>query len=391
MDFEKTSYNYVNTQAFSKDNNGSYFYGGVRKLERYRKGEANPLWRQQIANKEPATTNFFGRENTLKIQPGFASGLCVDGSIWTSTFLGVDPYYIDDVNIPQSLVDTAVATARSNAFEKIRKLQEPFQGQVFAGELKEAIMLLRNPFEASQKLLKKLSKSNARVAKEIADQWNEFSFAIVPLIGDINDIIKNVIRIAEIEKHSKFRTYGVDEKATTYIGQNGIGIAAGVELNNTETWRAECFIHFGILAKYLNQHEEFSSRLIDSFDNLSSIPVTAWNLIPGSFLVDYFVNVNDVLNSIVTTQTAVSYVSESVVRTHSFSQSCYNLRLSDGGNLVNVTEFIPRSFIAKSRSVTRTGGQLGIPPVVFSLPGSNKRYANIAALLVSNILNKGKT
>lgn len=290
--------------------------------------------------------------------------------------------------IDPSLSNAAVARATSKAYGKIRELQSPLNGQVFLGELKETINLLRHPIEKSVRLTEALIiKRNKlkNVPKAAADSWLEYRFGILPLISDINQIISLASDIADKEAHLSYRCYGKAESTSVSVTSDPLPAIFGFTMGTRveEVRRYECIIRFGVLASHLDKHETFSSRIVASLDDLSSVPITAWELIPYSFLVDYFVNVGDLITAAVTGTSALSYTSRSIIRSRIVTTQCFTVDGIGSNWVVDKTKFIPKTFVAQRRDVQRDGTQLGIPPVVFSLPGSNIRYLNIAALLAS--------
>ncbi len=384
-------------------------------LQHYRESTPNPKYKQIIKDEGNATTPLYAYEQFVKIQPG---GIFVEnilGNSWTDTSCLIENNRAISItelqNNTNALVNDAVAKATFKTYEAIAKYQSPFNGQVFSGELKEVIELIRHPFAKSAKLtdavLRQISfdglklrevkrfsgraeritsRQARRTTQASADIWLEYQFAVKPLLMDIADLFKLAADIAEKRDHETVRGYGKSESAyvTSQTTNNG-----QYEIFNEQTIisKVENIIRAGMTARFLDMTKEINSRnsFLDSIDDFTNIPVTAWELVPFSFLIDYFVNVGELIQSSVVSQSGISYVSNSLIRTYTDSRKNLGAGTIYHPYITKVST--PRTRIVSSgiREVTRTSTLLGIPPVVFHLPGSNIRYANIGALLTKLI------
>lgn len=400
---------------FERNVNGSTLDKGSLRLAMpwFRNGVDNPFYKQLIQDNKDATTALTAQKVSVKsFRQGYYSGIYRFNNrpVFSSRcgFQYPDPG--NPLSIPILTVQRAQAQARSHAFDKVRKLQTPFQLGVFGGELREVIQLLRNPLAQSIQLTKDLVRAKAllrnsfptqaaykaakagkstryvdNIVKSMSDLWLQYRFGILPLISDINDILALAADKSEEVLRTKGRTYGASEYSTSSVTFPFLDMGTTGTLNTNIVYKAECFIHFGLLYDRLNRHEEFSGRILDNFDSFEEVAITAWELIPFSFLVDYFVNIGDIINASVTTDCMMSYTSESTVRTiisqHSWSDI---VAYPNGSNTTDklLIKSIPHITL-QNRHVTRVGGILAIPPLSFSLPGSNIRYMNIAALAAS--------
>lgn len=269
----------------------------------------------------------------------------------------------------------------------------PFQAQVFTGELRETLALLRNPTKGLANLSQALSAKAQRSRKSasaIADLWLEFRFGVLPLISDINSIIKTFDDIAERGQSDIFRTKGFHgESIVEDLGFTGVS-GLIYKLDRITKYEAYCYISGGYLAQ-TEQRLSGLQAVTSNLTDLSELPITAWELVPWSFLVDYFVNVGDIIEAGVTSTTSLRYVSVSSVCKTTRIDTTSDFRNLNPDRLISVTNFIPKQFVSMVREVNRTAGLMAIPPLTFTLPGSNVRYANIAALLTSNLTKLRRT
>lgn len=302
-----------------------------------------------------------------------------------STRNGMQPTMPDLTTVTQSLVDAAVSDARSRAYSKLHELQTPYNGLVFLGEIKETKDLLKDPFGKSLKLLKSLlevRKANPRmIGSAIASSWLEFQFALLPLISEVDQIIRIIADQVEIDKRRSFRFFGEASSSTTTTSLVLELPYCYARIETTLESKAENFLRFGHLVACLEHHNDISARLTGAYGKLSSVPVTAWELLPWSFLVDYFTNVQEIITSATTGTMNVTWQSNAVVKTVKKTVRSVAIQASSG--TYETLEHRPRRIVTQHRSVERNSNALGIPSLRFSLPGSNMQYANLAALLAS--------
>jgi len=247
----------------------------------------------------------------------------------------------------------------------------------------KAIVALLNALIALKKH-KKDSKAYKELANEISGLWLEFRFAVLPLAADLDAIIDIIVDKSK-ETHSfKKRFYGFSEDATSSMtdsstGVNDISILKSVNVK----LKAECFIHCGI--GFYNDSKS-TSKLEGTLQDLLSIdnlPSTLWELTPLSFLIDYFINIGDFIEGVTSTHGALAYVSETLVLTAEQIDSFYGHHILPGSYYTKIDRSIPGGSHLKKRVITRSASTSAIPPVYVSIPGSNIRYANIAALITS--------
>ncbi len=390
-------------------------YDSIRTYLRYRESTPNPRYKQIIKDEGNATTPLYAYTQYGSTQPGLIRITYPDKVSVADTFCGISlpvPMTTNELVLSTNgLVSSAEARATAQVYKRIAEYQTPFQGQVFAGELREVLDLVRNPFAKSAKLtdsfirtlsadglklkqghqlgtkVKRIGRNVQRnltgVSKAVADSWLEYSFAVSPLMKDVAGLITLAADIAHKRDHETIRAYGKSESATS-ISSFASGIGYNIQYNLNTINRVENIIRCGMTARFIDTLgvKNNTNPWIDSIDDFSSLPITAWELMPFSFLVDYFVNVQDILQSAIVSQSGIAYTSNSLIRTRETTQITGRIMPGTVHPAISAcTPVIPKTVVSGVRSVNRTATLLGIPPVVFSLPGSNVRYANIAALL----------
>jgi hypothetical protein len=119
---------------------------------------------------------------------------------------------------------------------------------------------------------------------------------------------------------------------------------------------------------------------------LADLPVTVWNLIPWSFLADYFINVGSILDSLSVLQVNFLFLGTTQKRRVQINIENRGWQFS----------FQPPGKFTSPPSVIVTGGQIVtsrvdysrtpipvtalIPSLTLSVPGMNMKWVNMAAL-----------
>lgn len=363
-------------------------------------GDNLPNWRELIARGENATTDMHNSEETVvDSYPGY---ILVDYE--RCTFRG------DRINQTQGFWDTQGALdkidpnsyleqpARNAALQeftsKIRDRLASFSGGVAAGELGETLRMIRNPAKALRRsageYLATLKKGKHRYKRSkdrkqfLAETYLEYAFGWSPLIGDINDAIASLARWNEGVVNSDYVTaWGeardVDETETDLFAYGLCRV--------DWTWRRDYKVKYIFRGKVraevahptLGQHFGFR---VEEF-----VP-TAWELLPYSFLVDYFSNVGEVLvgwsygssllkwtNHTIVREAEIRAIDQRVpVQMMESAYSLYKWRL---------LQFRPMRYAVRTKTVDRTTwtGSL-VPDLQFEVPGmGSQKWVNMAALL----------
>lgn len=349
-------------------------------LVAFREGNENPNWKQIIADGGNATTNLVAYQDSVSESSGIWKGT-KNGQKYSSKRQALE---LDVGTLvfapPRDIVSEAKAAATTKAYSIINRLLSQLQGQVFLGELQQTVRLLKNPFAQTVRLMNALAGMRKRSGVEFAKSWLEFQFGMKPLLSDIDAIMGLINETIERNSRKSFRAYGEanDEQTTvTFISGDIKGFTQRIE--RSKQWKSQYIIRFAISQEFLEMANERKTDWRRQFDDVSAIPITAWELVPFSFLIDYFVNVSDIIQAAVTSTTGVTFWSNSSIRTH-IDRRIASTDIASPGCIITLN--IPRVITNQRRWVNRDGTALGIPSVQFSLPGSNIRYLNIAALLV---------
>lgn len=368
-----------------------------------RLGIEQPFFKQLIANRQGATSNLTASRESCT----FSSGSLTITERDQIVFPPLTPQWRDRYVrtsskmawtfaqvTPKSVVGSAVSDARADAlakyYQKVNEIRQSAKGQVMAGEIRETIRMLRNPFKGFVDLFTSIARKSPTFRGPVragSSLWLQYRFGILPLIQDCEDIKKILNKTAVQEHVGSSRVYGSSSAAQSEVW-SGADIY-GATLHGTMTYeqKAEVIIRFGYLYQAMGASAAKSDDFMESFLNPRDLPSTAWELIPWSFLVDYFVNIGAILESITTYTGSVVWTSDSTVKTSTATLAINNC-ISLNKDLYVISNFSGGSCKRVKRTVERVTAPPGIPPLTFELPGSNIKLANIAALLGG--LLKGK-
>lgn len=371
---------------------------------KWRIGSRNPRRYQQFLANSEATTAYYHRGRHFTYSPARATIHFRDvfsGNIprtWT---------YEGDMlfnQIPAAATDfdaSLYALAENRSLQsfvgKIRGKITSFQGGVAIGEARETFGMLRQPLggirrsleQYVNKLLKLKSRAirgklrTAKLLEQAAETWLETSFGWKPFFKDVEDLCETLGRLGEKPPdRESVRSSGFAESQTTSI------IEAGVAFE-------------GKLIAELHRLHRIDHRFYGSVDctpgggvGLDSekfglgpenfLP-TVWEVIPYSFLVDYFTNIGKIVD-------AVSLCSNRVKRIAWARQASLSYVMK-GGRFKSPTDGVTHIETTGSGSSGRASkncrsyqrgvysGSL-VPDFQWKIPTNVNQYINLASLAI---------
>jgi hypothetical protein len=359
-----------------------------------------PNWKELIKNGQDATTPIsLATEQSLvsKNLPVLTYTRSVSGKVHDcrQNMWGINPTIIDLNGGSHPSVAEAFAIKAVN--NKIKNSQKPINAQVMLGEARETLRLLRRPLSQSTALIKSFMKnvhdikSTARRSKDVVSQlsrsWLEFRFAILPLCSDIEDII------AVLEKDGFERTHvkgvGASGFSTVQTTASSSWIHGSSTVVRTCDYLCNVIIRAGLIESIDSRQKGLKEVLNENLTDFSEVGLTLWELTPWSFLIDYFVNVEALLTSYsFDYKSLTSYTSKSVVQTTTTKYEAVTYVPGAQVSVKSLSGNWPPSVVIKSKRLSRNVVSSLIPPLVFTIPGSNIKLANIAALSILKLQGK---
>lgn len=293
--------------------------------------------------------------------------------------------------------------------KKIRKHEtSDFSGPTFAGELRETIHMLRHPFQALRLQTGLFTDLHMRIlrdrntrrrgkrayvdkwSKVISDTWLEWTFGAAPLISDIKSILD-----LYLDRKARLFPGGLQRLSYRFTDDYHDLESSGLDMIWTGTdfrWKYNRARHYQGGVQYVvwidNSFIFHGDSAVDQLLDLSKVRLdeilpTAWELMPWSFLIDYFTNIGDVLGS------TFNYNRNVVFGKRSSVQRCVRFdipletRCTDAAKTDFVVTAEPWSYTSSYTRVDRGKiSTLRFPQLSVNLPSVGQAI-NIAALFRS--------
>lgn len=361
-----------------------------------RSGSDLPNYRDLIAAGLNATTSFTGTRRFID-RKGYGSyyrkfrSRPSWGSCWWKEYTGFGdiwhslPTYS---SVPIS-TDSAYAMARSKVIKQAKELLSPVQGAVALGELGKTLRMISNPALGLRNVLKsyntRLKKAETRKSalsrrRELSSAYLELQMGWLPLASDVNGGIKalnaytakrpfEIRRVVGKGKVQGFSSWTAPSQNTAY--------SPVLSISRSERYFS-VWTRGGVKLKASG-----SGQLVQ---NLGVLPEdflpTAWELLPYSFLIDYFANIGDIIDAFSLINGNMAWMCETTrnetnafIRTHSLKPHTYQSYVTSEG--LSHCEAADRTITVSRQSLLSI-----IPPLDFRLPGFHSRkWWNITALL----------
>jgi hypothetical protein len=245
-------------------------------------------------------------------------------------------------------------------------------------------------FSSLKKVKSKYKRVVPSLAKALADTYLEFRFGVQPLVDDVAQVVADAGRF-------RFQEYPITASASqvfagsdsTFTPRTGYWattptVSQGIVSNSTYTVRYKGAVKSGCNA----------SGKLGFVQSLRLLPrdwlPTAWDLLPYSWIADYFANIGDIIQSLSfcyqdlawgckTTRTSTSNrAGEFYWKSWAtFDPNTYVVVSDDrwvygGSSTLSVTSFTRSALVSSDL----------IPRFQFRIPVSKYPYLNLAALLV---------
>lgn len=365
-------------------------------------------YRQLIKAGSNASSDYSRIEKDIDVQTG---NITFIGKCYKNGYVDVtrdySGYYMGLPSIPGlKAVDSATNSAIMSFISDVKAGYNSISGGVFLGELRRTLDMIRNPAKGlrvgMQHWLQAVQKRSTRYCTarnrttwrsscikrmnaDLADLWLEYSFGWSPLISDTKAGAEALARLINGEiRYTTARGSGSDEQGSVTTAKAYLpGMPGSVFLETQSVTRqlARVHIYGAVRAKAQGPTMENAMGLF-GFKIEEFVP-TVWNLLPYSFLSDYFLNVGDILEATFFDRSSIAWASKSTIqdsstRTTGFLVCPASSGWNGGGS--------PGLAVAKNKvfSRERSAGNL-VPTLEISLPGSAQQWTNIGALVASGL------
>jgi hypothetical protein len=363
-------------------------------------GNYNPAWKAEIRNGSNATTPASGTRYT--VEPAWFSAVFSSHGygpfLGRFTFESYEGYpslpnlFLLDTDPPAALISSVRNRCIAKFIEASDQVRSSFEAGQDLGEIRETIHAIISPFKSAREHLigymakvKKLSLQRAitrvHLRKAIADSFLEFKFGWNPLAADV---AAGIAGLGGNQGHPDVRQISASARdfylISANLGDHQIGE------NFTSHVTGQCIGEYQVRYKgairtgAVRGHIPLLQNL--QLDMPHFVP-TLWDLIPYSWMVDYFANVGEVIKAASFDRSTVSWGN---VTTRRICKYQYNYRSDKVVPPLNTTAFLSEpSGSPSGESVTFSraafvGSDL-VPDFRFQIPLSAKPWENMTAVL----------
>lgn len=390
--------------------------GGVVPFNDVRTRQGRPGWREDIKARANASTTYQADRHKFTARPGWYSGHWVYESFtypfkrerfeYGDGFPAAIPFSTSHLVCDASKADSV---ALQKVLDKIREEMTSMQGLVTAGELRETVQMLRSPFTRGRQFFmdhldrldqwvlrhsfpnyvrkaKSTAQARKRYYRDLTDaataSWLEVNLGIKPLIADVANIAETINRFRDDILKAKVVGTGSDSREEVYAGAEDYLSRVVWKTRDVKSTHHSVRYSAGLSTSMIIPGS--NQRLMELFGlNMQDWAPTIWELIPYSFVVDYFSNIGDVINAVTTDTSRVTWLCRSErVQTSIFRETFCAARPGFPG----LTQFrqLPARFKATRTTLTRTVPvTLGWPQVQLSMDLKPIQAANTVALLLA--------
>lgn len=342
-----------------------------------------PFFDVTAIRKNPAPPSYPGL-------PGTSFVLCnITG--FPVVFPGASPSSAPGISA-SSADNLALSKFVKNAINKRRTMMSG----VFLGELRQTIQLVRNPARAirsglddyvsalrkKRPQLRRTSPSQRRrtATSIVSDTWLEWSFGMAPLFSDARSAAEALAKSRILPEKAKAVFVKAEGKSTTgpsnwtSLGDHTASAASVRTFASTETYHS---------VKYYGKVKVYHPNSLQN--QLGLLPEdfvpTVWELVPWSFLVDYFTNVGNIIQAACFLRSSMAWIARGTRHASDTRLMCVpRSSFLNDFNLFGATTTGSYSVALLTRG-PYTGSL--IPDLEFSIPGSGTKWANLGALAAS--------
>jgi hypothetical protein len=389
----------------------------------YAKGKM-PQWRYRIARGLNATTLLDAEESKFTYTPGHIYlGKWCGGSVQRFGFYQEDGDLFGGHSsvwgrppaAPTIMDPKTRDEALQRAIQDARSKQNSFRGSNFVAELRDTIRGLRNPVKGFRRLLdtyhgnarrrvkqsvgkrsipvsqedfRRLERDAPDVARSaqraLSDSWLEANFGWSPLLGDAVDAYHALRKLSLTVPLERFFGRSSNDDPPTYVS-----FTRNLQITPL-SWNVRTFVRYDVTfyGAVKVQTDTPTGRAVEEFGfRARDFLPAVWEAIPYSFLIDYFTNVGEIIETVSFPRSDIAWITRTF-RNHSI-RSTERVAISNsspayptnGGNLV--WSFSPPRVEWDRKYVNRVAYSDSIVPSLrFEIPGSKnwRKWCNIAAL-----------
>lgn len=361
-----------------------------------------PQWRKIIAAGGNANTSMYGTKWTLNIMP--AKFRCniqwkhsvppiglretkYDGNVM---FIGIPGFTLNKSEV------SADNLALQRYYENCASVESVFKGMVFSGELRETLNMLVRPAKALRtgisdylKTVRKRSRrlNRTQASRIVAQTWLEYAFGWKPLAHDIEDACRALRKSKYAFPIFQMVRGSAHDKEFTDTADINTSFSSFWSIQFTHHRMDDVFVQYR--GNYFASSADISGFRLAGFRPTEFFP-TIWELIPYSFLVDYFTNIGGIISSLSYWALRPAWTAKLVRWESSVETADIVIKGPDG--FLNPADYSWEfdgnpgyAKVSACRFVRVPSVEPGIPSLELKVPGMNLKWINMAALLTESV------
>nr|UJQ85169.1 MAG: hypothetical protein 1 [Leviviridae sp.] len=368
----------------------------------YAAGADDPNWKLRVERLQDATNGYTKQRVSISYMPTVTRGTikdqnpCNNRGKYRESSRDTGPVIGERASA--DVVASARAKAAVIALSKINKVNETFSGQQFLGEFRETVKMIKSPLKSLRELTGQfLKKSEAKLAKAkpkdyaktAADTWLELSFGANPLISDIGAIANAALELSpatiRVVRAIGAETFSLPDVPVSYSD----GIGATVNRRVSKSGKVSCLYVCGVKCENITDLSALMRVVeLSGVKDINNLVPTVYELIPYTWLVDYFTNCGQVLGAAFVSTANVSFSSRTTFE-KIFAQrygtsvegvtdlACTIYTVREPGSSMYSAEYILREAKMPSASMES---------LHFKMPSFTTQWLNLGALSTSLFL-----
>jgi hypothetical protein len=380
----------------------SYGTGSISTEDEFA-GEPLPGWHLRLRHNLPATTLAVGTRKKLKLgRSTFYTKIRRESDGQVSQRLSVGEF-----DWEQCVPTTAPADADSirlsvsnevlsTFLKRCKGKQRQLMTGVVLGELRQTLHLIRRPLLLYRAGLDRyvhecraLRKNPKRLGRALSNEWLQFQFGVKPLVSDIESAVSSLVRFQHERVIASVGYQATAERLRDLKLEFVPAYPNNLSVNRQirKTWSYSRRI---IGAVYVEPNGPIAVQQSLGLGMRDFVP-SIYELIPYSFLVDYFINIGEIIEAWSFNQCDLAWHNDTnrEVLLTSVELDVQTLK-SNAGNTLLDSVCAPVNSSFNITSFTRRSDPLGLPILALKFPGLGLKALNIGALASLRVLNPPK-
>lgn len=367
----------------------------------YRVGQDDPNWKAKIRSKQNATNWLTAYSSMVNVREGHLSDVSWS-PYWdppiirgTSDVAGIFSLWgggYPDYTLAEPPSATNEALSRFNS--ELTEAISPLMAGEILGELRETMRTIKdrarrlvyatlNVSRAARQLRRRHGTS-PKIIKFWSGRWLEYQFGIRPLTEDISTAVMLLDDIRDQVKVVKGKGKAEDASAVDFVLGMGFDRNIDVTVARRETVKSRVKVCGAINLSLFGRTQGNQAANLHALGlNIQSFIPTVWELMPYSWLVDYFSNVSEVICAPYGVHSQLSWVYQvvKVQRTLVDKSVSANVRTLDYQFSTNV-QYQPFELRMAKKTFDRTVPSTLVPSLELTLPDfGSPKWANLAAFM----------